>query len=553
MCLLSAVWLTFPTGVRGNASESAGAQTVAPDRFSPLTQINQSNVAHLRLVFSFRSAQRGAQGGAPLVVGPTMYLLTPFPHTLFALDLTRSGAPMKWQFTPEADLSAMGLVCCDRLEQGPVYANDRIYFSTLDGRVVALNANTGGVAWNVRIAASNSAETLTTAPTVVGNELLVGNGGADFGARGWIISLDATSGRQLWKRYSTGPDSDIGIEPAGHDLGSSTWPSGAWQHGGGSVTSPVLYDSELKLLLHNTGPPAPWNAQQRIGDNKWTAGIFARDPQTGSVKWFTPLHSHSLYPRPAGIANIAVDATWKGADRKLLLHPDGDGRLYTLDRTTGRILSADPLLPTSTHPTPHIDLQVRNICPAWSGAVAGNPALGRTTGLLYVPLSRLCMDFEPREASYLQGTAFIGANVRVHSAPGEPRGGLVAWDYARHAAAWQADERFPVASDVLATAGNVVFYGTLDGTFKALDATDGKLLWQWRASTGIVGQPMTFEGVDGHQYIAVIAGVGGPYGIASEYWIDRRDATAARGLAQAIADLPAPKDPQGTLYVFGLP
>jgi lanthanide-dependent methanol dehydrogenase len=551
--LLWVIWVTLPAGARGAAMQSPATQGAAPGHFSTLAQIDRSNVARLRLVMSFRSGQRGAQGAAPLVVGSTMYILTPFPHVLFALDLTRPRAPLKWRFAPEPDSIAAGLACCDRIEQGPVYANGRLYFSTLDGRVIALDPGTGSVSWNVRIADPHDGETLVSVPTIVGNELLIGNGGNDFGVRGWITALDATTGQQIWKHYSTGPDRDVGVGAAGRDLGTSTWPAGNWQHGGGGVTAPVLYDPELKLLLHNTGPPAPWNAEQRPGDNKWTSGIFARDLQTGAVRWFTALHPHDLYSRALEIANLAVDATWAGADRKLLLHTDGDGHLYVLDRSSGQILSADPLVPRGKDTTPHTNSQVRDICPAWVGAVGGNPALARPTGLLYIPLSRLCMDFEAREASYLQGTPFLGANVRVHGTPGQPRGSLVAWNYVGRKTTWRVDERFPVASDVLATAGGVVFYGTLDGAFKAVDASDGKLLWHWQAPTGISGQPMTYQGPDGRQYIAVVAGLGGPYGLASEYWIDRRDATAARGLAQAIADLPAPRDPQGTLYVFGLP
>lgn len=239
--LLWAIWVTLPAGVRAAAGQPPASQATAPDRFSPLAQIDRSNVAHLRLKLTFRSGQRGAQGAAPLVVGSTIYILTPFPHVLFALDLTRPAAPVKWRFAPEPDSIAAGLTCCDRLEHGPVYAKGRLYFSTLDGRVIALDAETGGVAWNVRVADPHNGETLVSAPEVVGSELVIGNGGDEFGARGWIMALDAATGQQIWKHYSTGPDSDVGIDPAGDDLGTTTWPAGLWQHGGGSVSAPVLY------------------------------------------------------------------------------------------------------------------------------------------------------------------------------------------------------------------------------------------------------------------------------------------------------------------------
>jgi len=547
------------------------AQQITATRYSELDQIDRDNVSHLRLVFSFRSGQRGAQGAAPLVVGSRLYLLTSFPHTLFALDLTSPQPKVSWQFTPQSDPIAAGLACCDRTAHGPVFDKGRLYFSTLDGHVIAVDSDTGRMLWDVAVANPHQGETLTSPPTVSGGRLVIGNAGDNFGTRGWVVALDAATGRELWRHYTTGPDRDVGITQGfapfeasdrGPDLGSRSWPAGAWQHGGGSVSGPSLYDSELELLLHNTGPPAPWNPEQRAGANRWTSGVFARDPQTGAARWFTPLHPHNVYSWVNGTANIAVDRPWSGVNRKLLLHADADGLLYVLDRGSGEILAADPLLSPEDarqasqddpSQTPRSGVQVRDICPAWVGAIGGDPALAASTGILFVPITRLCMDIEARPASYIEGTPFMGANVRVHAEPGKERGGLVGWDLGRRKAAWRIDERFPVASDALATAGELVFYGTLDGVIKAVDAGTGKLLWQWRTATGIMGQPTTYRGPDGRQYVAVVAGATGPYGLASQYWIDRRDATAALGLAQSIADLPAPTDPSGTLYVFGLP
>lgn len=542
-------------------------------RYSALGQVNRSNVASLRLVFSFRSGHLGADGGAPLVVGSKLYMLTSFPHTLFALDLTSRQPSVIWQFAPEANRQAQGLACCARMEHGPVFGNGRIYFSTLDGRVIALDPENGQVFWNIPVADPGAGETLASPPAMFGDRLVIGNAGDDFGARGWIVALEAATGRQVWRFYSTGPDREVGIthdftprqsEPPREDSGSLTWPSSAWQHGGGSVSSPLLYDPQLKLVLHDTGPPAPWNPQARPGENRWTSGLFARDLETGVARWFAALHPHSLYSWAAGTGNVPIDGVWHGVERKLLAHPDADGLLYVLDRRSGEILAADSLLPPEEAPqhdetrtpaalTPRTNVQIRDICPAWVGAIGGNPALSAQTGLLYVPMSRRCMDLEARTASYIQATPFLGANVRVFGHSGKAHGGVVAWDVGSRKAAWRIDEPFPVASDVLASAGGLVFYGTLDGVFKAVDANSGRLLWEFKTSAGVMGQPTTYQGPDGRQYVAVIAGAAGPYGLASQHWIDRRDATAVRGLAQAIADVPAPADPSGTLFVFGLP
>jgi PQQ-dependent dehydrogenase (methanol/ethanol family) len=555
--LASAVFITDPAIAQGVAEAT---------RYSSLEQVNRGNVARLHLVFSFRSGHLGADGGAPLVVGSRLYLLTAFPHALFALDLTREPIQVSWQFEPQPNRQAEGLACCSRTDHGPVFGHGRIYFSTLDGHVIAVDPDTGRVSWDALVADPKNGETLASAPTLYGDRIVIGNAGDDFGARGWIVALDPATGRQLWRYYSTGPDQDVGISQGAQNLGSSTWPATAWQHGGGSVSGLVLYDPQLKLVLHDTGPPAPWNPEVRPGENKWTSGLFARDPETGAVVWFTSLHPHSLYSWAAGTSNVPVERSWQGAQRQLLIHPDADGYLYVLDRHSGQILAADRLLPpdesqtptkapenSPATPTPRTNLQVRHVCPAWSGAIGGNAALSDETGLLYIPLSRLCMDLEARDASYLRGTPYIGANMRVSGATGKPHGGLIAWDVATRKAAWRIDEPFPVASDAVATAGGLVFYGTLDGLFKAVDARSGKLMWQYRTSAGIMSQPTTYQGPDGRQYVAVVAGAAGPYGLARQYWIDRRDATAARGLAQAIADVPPPADPSGTLFVFGLP
>jgi PQQ-dependent dehydrogenase (methanol/ethanol family) len=503
-----------------------------------------------------------------VVVGSRLYFLTSFPHTLFALDLTSPQAKVSWQYTPHSDAVAEGLACCDRTAHGPVFQEGHLYFSTLDGHVIAVDAHTGRMEWDAVVANPHQGETLTSPPTLSGDRLVIGNAGDNFGARGWVVALDAATGRQVWRHYTTGPDQDVGITQTftpfqasdrGSDLGSQSWPTGAWQHGGGSVSAPIFYDSELQLLLHNTGPPAPWNPEQRSGANRWTSGVFARDPQTGAPRWFTALHPHNLFSWANGTANIAVDRSWDGTNRKLILHADADGFLYVLDRGSGQILATDPLLGpedmrrADASKAPNTHLQVRDICPAWAGAVGGNPAFAPSTGHLYVPVSRLCMDIEARSASYIEGTPFVGANVRVHKDGGKARGGLVAWDVGLRKPAWKIDEPFPVVSDVLATGGGVVFYGTLDGVMKAVDASTGKVLWHWPTTAAIMGQPTTYQGPDGRQYVAVVAGASGPYGLASEYWIDRRDATAAQGLAQAIADVPAPRDPSGTLYVFGVP
>jgi lanthanide-dependent methanol dehydrogenase len=353
----------------------------------------------------------------------------------------------------------------------------------------------------------------------------------------------------------------------GADAGVATWPPSGWEHGGGSVSGPLLYDPELGLIFHGTGHPAPWNPDQHPGENKWTSGLFARDSQSGMARWFDQLNPHDLFAFGSAGAIFLLERDWHGAQRKLLVHPDANGHVYALDAVTGQILSAQPFTTANTtqgvdlatgalerdsNRASRFDVTTRDVCPAWPGAVSGAAAVSPDGAQLYIPASRLCMDMEARNTSFIQGAAFIGANVRAKAPPDGWRGALVAWDIGSAKPAWTILEKFPIASGVLATAGGVVFYGTLDGVFKAMDARTGRLLWRFQASSGIIGQPMTYRTPDGHQYVAVMAGLGGVFGMATRSDIDRRDATAAHGMANALQDLPRPADPSGTLYVFGL-
>jgi PQQ-dependent dehydrogenase (methanol/ethanol family) len=416
----------------------------------------------------------------------------------------------------------------------------------------------------VQTARPGAGETLPGAPLVAGGRVFVGSGGEDFGVRGWIEALDAETGRTLWRRYNTGPDGEVGVGPGGaRDLGVTTWPPDAWQSGGGGATG-LTFDRALGLLFHSTGHPAPWNPDQRQGENRWTSGLFARDPATGAARWFLPVNPHDLYALGAGPSNLLADIS----GRQLLIHPDGNGRVYVVDPTDGRLASAEAFVPTNA--TSGVDLATRtllredaknvnpnattrNICPGWPGATGpGAAAFSPATKLLYIPANLLCMDMEARNASFMSGTPFIGANLRMKAQAGQRRGALIAWDVAAAKAAWTAPEAFPLAGGVLATAGGLVFYGTLDGWLKAVDARTGKPLWQARTASGVIGTPTAFAGADGRQYVAVLAGIGG---IGRVAWkdIDVRDATAGNGYANALRDLPEQKAPGGALHLFALP
>jgi alcohol dehydrogenase (cytochrome c) len=550
----------------------------ANTRFSGLHEINTGNVAQLQLAFTFSTGVNRGQEAAPIVVGSTMFVLTPYPNILYALDLSRPGAPMKWRYQPRQDPAAQGVACCDTVNRGPTYAEGRVFFNTLDGSTVAVEAETGRELWRTRLGNINVGETMTMAPLVARNHVIVGNSGGEFGVRGWIAALDAGTGRVAWRAWNTGPDRDVLIGPdfrpfydsdRGTDLGVSTWPPQAWQQGGGTVWGFVSYDPDLNLIYYGTGNPGPWNPPQRPGDNKWTAGVFARDATTGAARWFYQWSPHDLWDHDGINELVLVDATWEARPRRLIVSPQRVGFVYVMDRETGEVLSASPFHPNTTMTgvdlrsgrpqliqgmEPRNNRVVRNICPAAVGGKDWNPsAFSPRTGLLYIPHNNLCMDWEGVEPNYIAGTPYVGAEVRMYAGPGGHRGVFSAWDIREGRPRWTIRENFPLWSGAIATAGDVVFYGTMDGWFKAAHAATGEVLWQFRLDSGIIGQPTTYRGPDGRQYVAVLSGVGGWMGAVVSNDLDPRDATAAAGTVNAVPDLPDYVTKGGTLHVFRLP
>lgn len=574
-----------PSGVRATASVEAEdgqwtrpAKSYSSLRYSGLDQINTANVAKLQPAWTFETGVLRGQESPAIVANNTLYVVTPYPNILYALDLTRSGAPVKWKYEPKPDASAQGVACCDVVNRGPIYADGKVIITTLDDQVAAVDANTGKEVWKSRVGNIDIGETMTMAPLVVHDKVLVGNSGGELGVRGWITALDLASGTQVWRAYSTGPDSEVLIgdrfkpfykSDSGKDLGVASWESDQWKIGGGNVWGWISYDPDLNLIYYGTGNPGPWNPAQRPGDNKWTSTIFARDPDTGEAVWAYQMSPHDLHDYDGVNESVLVDLPWKGAMRKVLLHPDRNGYMYVIDRGTGEVLSAKPYGHVTTsfgvdlrtgqpqlNPAtkPMVGKVVRDICPASPGAKDWQPsAFSPRTGLLYIPHQNLCEDVESLETGYIAGTPYVGMNVRMQPGPGGNRGVFTAWDPVNARPAWEIKENFPVWSGALVTAGDVVFYGTMDGWFKAVDARSGKLLWQYKTGSGIIGQPTTYRGPDGKQYVAVMSGVGGWSGAIVAGGLDPRDSTAALGFVATMADLPQATNKGGTLYVFALP
>jgi lanthanide-dependent methanol dehydrogenase len=576
--VLCAAVASGPVAAQDDDSWPIPGRDLAGFRYSPLDQIDTKNVKGLAVAWTFSLGVLRGQEAAPIVAENTMFVVTPYPNILYALDLTKPGAPLKWKHEPKPVAAAQGIACCDTVNRGAAYAGGRIFYNTLDGQTIALDAKSGEELWRTQLGDINLGETITMAPLVVDGKVMVGNSGGEYGVRGWVTALDASSGKIAWRAYSTGPDKDVLIggrfkpfyaQDRGQDLGVASWPPEAWQIGGGTVWGWLTYDPAARLLYYGTANPGPWNPEQRPGDNKWTAGIFARDPQTGEAVWFYQWSPHDLHDYDGVNESILIDLKWQGQPRKTLVHPDRNGYVYLLDRLTGEVLYAKPFVPITT--SSGVDLETgrlsynpekaeqvgrvtRGVCPASPGGKDWQPsAYSRKIGLLYIPHNNLCQDSEPAQTSYIAGTPYVGMDVRMYPGPGGHRGGLTAWDVAGGREVWTIKEDFPAWSGAAVTAGDLVFYGTMDGWFKAVHARTGEPLWQFKVGSGIVGQPTVYRGPDGKQYVAVLSGVGGWAGAIVAGGLDPRDGTAALGFVNAMGDLPQHSSKGGMLYVFALP
>lgn len=551
---VSASPLAMPTGRPGEWTMQG--KNYAQTRYSTLDQISTTNVAQLTQAWTFSTGVLNGHEGAPLVIDSVMYLVTPYPDIAYALDLTNPGT-IKWSFHPNPDPWSVGMACCDVVNRGWAWADGKLIYNLLDDRTVAVDAATGKPVWETKLGDVNTGETMTMAPLVVKDKVFVGNSGGEMGVQGWLAALDLKTGKLLWKAYSTGPDSMVKIGPRfkpfyanlrGKDLGVSTWPPRGWKHGAGAVWGYLSYDPELNLIYYGTSNPGPWNQDQRPGDNKWTSSIFARDPDTGDAIWAYQYTPHDLWDYDGVNEAILADLPIGGRTRKVLVEFNRNAFAYTIDRATGEVLVAKPFAnenwSTGIDPKtgrPNVvdakrtmqGVNVRDICPPDIGGKDQQPAaFSPKTGLFYVPTNNMCMDYQGYSVSYIAGTPYWGAKMTRHTGPGGNDGELIAWDATTGRKVWGDKEALLTYSGVLATAGNLVFYGTADGWFKAVDAQTGKELWKAKLGSGVLGSPIAYLGPDGKEYIAVLAGVGGAANVIN----------TAKGFPP----------PGGMLYVFSL-
>lgn len=574
----TAEWAAVPSArAQDDGQWTRPGKDFAATRYSGLAGITAANVTGLRPVWNFSTGVLGGHEGQPLVVNRTMYVVTPYPNVLYAFDLSREDYPLKWKYRPAVDPASPGIACCDAVNRGATYADGRIVYNLLDGHTVAVDAATGRELWKTKVADLARGETITMAPLVIGTRVIVGPSGGEFGIHGRVDALDLATGRIVWTGRNTGPDSMVLARPttfkpfydrgAGPDQAQRTWPGDTWRRGGAPVWGWLSYDPTLDLLYYGTGNPGPYNADQRPGDNKWTSSVLARRPGDGSLVWAYQFTPNDNWDYDANAENILADLTIKGQTRRVLVHFDKNGFGYTIDRATGEVLVAEPYVLVNwakgvdlTTGRPVVDStkltgasrgKIERICPSLEGgkSPASPAAYSPKTGLFYLSTVNLCMNWTSTQAIYIPGTPYVGATIPYTPGPGGYLGAFIAWDAVTGRRAWEIREKFPLWSGSLVTAGDVVFYGTLDGWFKAADARTGKPLWKFKVGSGVVGAPISFTGADGKQYLAVYAGIGGDWALLAGDVVSN-DPSDLRPPADFAPDLARYTSQGGTVWIF---
>jgi PQQ-dependent dehydrogenase (methanol/ethanol family) len=554
-------------------------------RYSKLSQINKSNVGKMQVAWTFSTGVLRGHEGSPLVIDGMMYLHSPFPNKVFAINLNDENK-IVWKYEPKQDPAVIPQMCCDTVNRGLAYAEGKVFLQQADSMLVALDAKTGKVIWSVKNGDPKLGAVNTNAPHVFKDKVITGISGGEWGVRGYLAAYDINTGKQVWKGFSTGPDAEMLIDPAktttwangavtpvGADSSLKTWQGDQWKIGGGTTWGWYSYDKALNLLYYGTGNPSTWNPSQRPGDNKWSMSIWARDVDTGAVKWVYQMTPFDEWDFDGINEMILADINVKGKPTKALVHFDRNGFAYTLDRVTGALLVAekyDPKVNWATHVDmktgrPQVvkqystaqngpDVNTKGVCPAALGSKDQQPAsFDPNTKLFYVPTNHVCMDYEPFKVDYVAGQPYVGATLSMFPAPGSHggMGNYITWDAGTGKIVQSKAEKFSVWSGSLNTAGGISCYGTLEGYLKCVDAKDiTKELFKFKTPSGIIGNVFTYEN-KGQQFIGVFSGIGGWAGIGMAAGLEKD--TDGLGAVGGYKDLKQYTELGGSLTVFALP
>ena len=526
-----------------NANDEPGnwlshGRTYDEQRFSPLASINEDNVADLELAWHFDIDTNRSMEATPLVADGVMYVTAAW-SVVYALDAV--SGDLLWQYDPEVPRSWGTYACCDVPNRGAALWNDKVYVATLDGYLVALDARSGEVVWKTDTIDRTPPFTITGAPRVIKGKVIIGNGGAEYGVRGYVTAYDSESGAQVWRTFMVPGNPADGFESDAMRDAAETWNGEWWKYGGGGTAwDAFAYDSELDLLYVGVGNGSPWNREVRSpggGDNLFLASILALDPDTGEYVWHYQTTPGETWDYTATQHMILADLELDGEDRKVLMQAPKNGFFYVVDRETGELISADPYvaLNWATHVDPESGRPVEVagsryedhhsiIYPsAWGGHNWQPMSYSPLTGLVYIPLIGMpdifahAEQFEFQERHLNTGLDMqIVAGVPAEELAAYPQADvrISAWDPVRQQEVFRIDSGNGWNAGILSTAGNLVFQGEASGEFAAYRADDGAQVWSTYVRTGIQAAPISFQ-VDGEQYVSVVGGWGASLGVFS--------------------------------------
>lgn len=553
---IAVVLLALPAAARagGNSAKDVGwpiyGNNYANTHYSSLAQITPGNIGKLHVAYAFPLGALRSNESTPLVIGDTMYVSSSWgPRYVYALNAS-TGA-MKWRYTSHVPQGVVEYACCGVDSRGVSYSDGRIFVGQLDGNLVALSAKTGKELWKTKVVNYKEGAVITSPPLIVGNKVITGFGGGEYGVRGYLSAYDAKTGKRLWRTYTV-----PGPGQPGHD----SWEGDSWKHGGAAPWLIGSYDPKLNIIYYGTSNPSPWYVPTRAKNkpnnkfaNLYSSSVLALNPDNGKILW------HIQYTRADAWdydgVNISVLANLKigGKEVPALMHADRNGFFYVADRRTGRLISAEPFVhvtwakginlesgnpievpgkrPTPTH-------MAHDVCPSALGGKNWQPmSYDPQTGLVYLTANNLCMNAKENKVEYHKGHYYLGIDpFHIYAGPGGYQGELIAWNPITHSPVWSVREPIWFNGGVLSTGGGLVFYGTFNGWFKAVDAKTGKVLWKFRTGSGISAAPMTYE-INGHQYIAVVSG----RQVAIPGWLGKFGAEAADQTPES-----------GMLFVFKL-
>jgi len=508
-------------------------------RFSPLTQINKDNAKNLAPVWNYSFADDRSEESQPLVYQGVIYVTT--HAATMAVDV-KTGKQV-WKTKVEYPAETPRIVCCGIINRGAAIHEGKLFRTTLDANVIALDAKTGKELWRQKAADIKEGYSMTVAPLVADGVVLTGISGAEFGTRGFIDGWDPATGKHLWRTHTI---------PTPDEPGGDTWKGDTWKLGGGSTWITGSYDPELNTVYWGVGNPGPFNSAVRPGDNLYTCAVLALEPKTGKIKWHYQFSPNNPFDYDSVAEMVLADLNVEGKPTKVLMDANRNGFFYVLDRTNGKLLAANPYVKVNW--ASGIDMKTGRpietdvskdaregkkvvVYPSILGGKNWEPmSFNPQTGMAYANTLAFGGHYKTEPATYKAGEWYLGMDLTDlwdWPADNGPRGHLKAIDPLTGKTKWEAPSAIPRFSGVLSTAGGVVFSGQLTGEFEAFDANDGKKLWQFQTGSGIEGQPVTWQ-QDGVQYVAVTSGYGGVYSLFSG---DER-----------LANVPA----GGSLWVFAV-